>query len=112
MTNKVIVKNPTDTIVYNTGYDPGLPQNGGPYTIKPWRPAVADLDDPFIQRQLKEKRLEILPGPKLPDSVTDEDFRVYWDEDPENAVKEFYLLGEGTSDEKAPKLNLKPKAGK
>lgn len=55
---------------------------------------MADLEDPFIGRILKERRLELVPGPRLPDDLTDADFLKYWQENPEDAVEHFNLLAE------------------
>lgn len=90
---KAIVKNITDSLVYNVGYDPDAPQIGGAYLIYPDRPAVVDLDDPFIKRSLSENRLEVIPG-KLPDSASDVEFQKYWAEDPKTAVDAYLTVGE------------------
>ena len=94
MTNKVLAVNPTDTLVFNTGYTPDVPQFGGEYCIDNSRPYVVDLDDPFIKRVIAQGRIQILPGPKLPDEIGDKDFVEYFEDKPETAVEDFYLLGE------------------
>lgn len=61
--------------------DTGKSADGTAQTVKPWRPAVVDLDSNFAQTALKEKRLKLADnGRKLPDDATDDDFKEWWDE--------------------------------